>query len=579
VKSSMFPKKESYSQEKYNIVLGQLMSNRKEVHRLKKVLKKFRALSNSRKPVRLYKGTKSKLVRLSAAQRREFHRKAEIISYQIVMTAKLDGYAKSGGGVEFRTIKSVTQSARNIARELLKLSSKTNLTDALVQLTKRTIASHPTIKRCYIPKKGEVNGQRPLGVPPHTVKQIEYIWSVRLDEFLKSQLRYVADNGSTVSLHGYVKGSKTQDARDEILKAITCMNPDESILNGDQSGAFDAMLATMRKQMLQFHQPKCWEALELLAGREVSAKEGAVIGAGNVALSVHTPTEEYYLKKYSNGKAIYQRNTKGNGTPQGGVISPKVYLLAQMDIYRQLADKFSNITIIGYADDVVIIGKTELMDSIKASLMTMSSHVGFQVNASKTYISKDNANFLGWSISKAGWCTDMNQYLSRRKGVDSVVSEVLKYSSMPNYSECPEAQEMANKVIKEYLDKRYRNVLNSSIKPTAETLEKLQIDTAIKLGVLRYYAGTSFSTKDYPELNRVATNPFADKLCRQSKCGKADAMLLTHIPLNSPELKELLSELVNSKESNTIAIEVDKTIFYKEETAKIMMGFDLSMFS
>ena len=115
--------------------------------------------------------------------------------------------------------------------------------------------------------------------------------------------------------------------------------------------------------------------------------------------------------KLKNGELIKSEK----GTPQGGVISPllsNIYLHAFDRIVNNPKGKFakSNIRIVRYADDIVVMGTQRYSREILRYLGLIMYRMGLKINREKTtilHISKSSLHFLGFEFrmirSKFSW--------------------------------------------------------------------------------------------------------------------------------------------------------------------------------
>lgn len=130
------------------------------------------------------------------------------------------------------------------------------------------------------------------------------------------------------------------------------------------------------------------------------------------------------------------------GSPQGGVISP---LLA--NIYLHVLDRLitdeggvyhqSNIRIVRYADDFVLMGKTHYDKRILARLRKTLDRMGLTLNETKTrllHTNKSSLHFLGfefrWIRSKfqwrKGWYTDIRASLASRSKLFRAIRDMFR---------------------------------------------------------------------------------------------------------------------------------------------------------
>ena len=130
------------------------------------------------------------------------------------------------------------------------------------------------------------------------------------------------------------------------------------------------------------------------------------------------------------------------GSPQGGVISP-----LQANIYLHVFDRLitaeggvyqkSNIRIVRYADDFVLMGKTHYHRNLLKRLRETLSRMGLELNETKSkllHTNKSSLYFLGfefrWIRSKfqwrKGWYTDIRPSMKSRTKLFTSIREMLK---------------------------------------------------------------------------------------------------------------------------------------------------------
>jgi len=511
VKKTLFPFKEGYSKVKHRIVLGQMTWLKRQANACLLAIKKFRRLAKNS--------------HLSPSRRKYFARKCSIKRDEYLMLTTTNGYAKSGGGRnnEFQSFKEVGIAAMTISKALMRGKTRNEAINETVALL---VKKYPNITRCYIPKVGEINGQRPLGVPPHFTKMIEYVLSKALDFKLAEVLSSKASEG--IKLFGFKQG----DACWMPMKEVEKLYLDERyncVVALDQSGAYDAAINLLRDMLIREYMPELAEACISMCSRPVTAKTGMRIDTNKQGLefcsSYHDENYEYYLKKFAKVKdvkhSVWQRNIKGFGTPQGGVISPKVFIIIQFAVYKALRDKWGeSIQIVGYADDGVIFCDSNIAEEVKSDYETFSKELGLLVNSGKTHIisheSNLGVNFLGWNISEEGWCVDTEMLMSRLsyKASRLILELFNDVIGKRGFSESHKLQKKAVKM----MQVRMAVVLEDCDRMESNGKTALQ-NWQVELGKFRYTVSPLpellklVTIKGHEaKLGRVKVNPFADKL-------------------------------------------------------------------
>ena len=217
----------------------------------------------------------------------------------------------------------------------------------------------------FIPKAGKINLDkakdfRPISLSSFFLKTAERLVDLEIRSKLDMQ-------GISESQHAYMKGKSTETALHDVVGNIEdSISRKELALVAflDIEGAFnnvtmEAILESLDKQGID-NTLKRWIA-NMLSSRIVSSQ----LGSHNICRATQ------------------------RGTPQGGVISPLLWVLVVNDLLKQLESK--RITSVAYADDVCVIIKgkfvntlTDLMSSALRFMKTWTSTRGLNINASKT---------------------------------------------------------------------------------------------------------------------------------------------------------------------------------------------------
>ena len=256
-------------------------------------------------------------------------------------------------------------------KEKLKLAKMLNLSDS----------SSKPIRRIYIPKPGKVE-KRPLGIPVIKDRALQCLVKYAIEP----QWEAVFEPNS----YGFRPGRSCQDAIEAIRLALR--SGERYILDADIQ--------------------KCFDTID----------HDKLLGKLNTAPTIVTQIEKWLKAKIMEG---YLQRPKGPaitpklGTPQGGVISPllanialhgletavrteyaeNIYSGAKKVGYR---DRYTACTVVRYADDFVIISRTEdEIRKLKSFVRKwLSSEAGLKLSPEKTNITASTKGivFLGFQI-------------------------------------------------------------------------------------------------------------------------------------------------------------------------------------
>lgn len=221
------------------------------------------------------------------------------------------------------------------------------------------------VKVVFIQKAGRAchsvaKDYRPISLSSFLLKTLERL----VEHFIRSRL---TPNQISRAQHAYCKGKSTETALHTIVRCI-----EDSISNHeytlaafiDIEGAFNNVTAT--------------SIIEALKAKDV---ENGICLWVNHMLTSRIVTAEIA------GTSVTR--TVNRGTPQGGVISPLLWLLVVDEILRKLED--AGATVIGYADDLAILVRGKfpdvLSELIERNLLLVKRWAcsrGLGVNAEKT---------------------------------------------------------------------------------------------------------------------------------------------------------------------------------------------------
>ncbi len=330
----------------------------------------------------------------------------------------------------------------------LRMSDMKSLVDKWLEI-------EPNVAARFIPKVGEQSGLRPLGVPGHMSKALETILTPFVDSCM-------VDKVNDIGYYGYKRGHSCHKAIKDLRSQWSSGNYQYAIML-DQSGAFNS-LTPEAKQMAYKMLPKwcqgmvekfterpqfkdireaSWQKIDYKAQLEQINTELAKLeiwGNNPHANKLRQPLQReaqllqetiaqgthsqyvvwytgsksmgystHYIKKYKDGSPVIETIKGLHGTPQGGVLSPRIYMIAQSIAYR----KISGIAGVVYADDAVILTNRDPQEVIQ-ELTIEFAKLGLRINPDKSDISETHAKLLGWSVSKDGITElDAKMYLGR----------------------------------------------------------------------------------------------------------------------------------------------------------------------
>lgn len=228
-------------------------------------------------------------------------------------------------------------------------------------------ASWRNVKVVFIPKAGKIQhctakDYRPISLSSFMLKTLERL----IDEFIRSRL---CDDSISDSQHAYMKGKSVDSALHAVVHHIEkSLSFNDLTLAAflDIEGAFNNVnSAAIRSALIE-------------------------MGIDDPVVNwLMTMLNHRYISSELSGFTIHALATRG--TPQGGVISPLLWLLVVNGILRTL--NASGIKVVAYADDVIIMATGKFIDTVSDvlgnSLKMLSSwakECGLNVNAAKTEI-------------------------------------------------------------------------------------------------------------------------------------------------------------------------------------------------
>ena len=236
---------------------------------------------------------------------------------------------------------------------------------AVKELKRKSYQPLP-LKRIYIPKKS--GKLRPLSIPAIKCRAMQALWH--------SALLPVAEVRADKNAYGFRPKRSAHDAIQQCFNVLARKTSATWVLEGDIKSCFDRI---DHNWLLQ-----------------------------------NIPMDKVILKKFLKAGFI-ENETKHPtelGTPQGGIISPTIAVMALSGLERRLINtndnqrtrKSKKINMITYADDFVVTATSEqlLRDEVIPILREALKEVGLELSSEKTRITQiyEGFDFLGFNIRK-----------------------------------------------------------------------------------------------------------------------------------------------------------------------------------
>lgn len=293
-------------------------------------------------------------MRIAKATRESKHRKAKALQWLLTHSY----YAK------LLAVRRVTQNSGSKTAGVDGIIWKTpkQKMQATATLKRRGYKSLP-LRRIYIPKNGDNNKLRALGIPSMRDRAMQALHLLALEPISES----IADKNA----YGFRPKRSCADAIERCFNVLANKNRAQWILEGDIKSCFDKIN----------HQ---W-------------------------LRDNVPMDKSILNKWLEAGYIDQSQlyATNEGTPQGGIISPTLLTITLHGLENLLktnTKESDKVNLVIYADDFIITGATKeiLEQKVKPLVEKFMKERGLELSQEKTFITHINEgfDFLGFNIRK-----------------------------------------------------------------------------------------------------------------------------------------------------------------------------------
>ena len=218
------------------------------------------------------------------------------------------------------------------------------------------------LRRIHIPKKDPRRGLRPLSIPCISDRAMQALHHLALEP--------IAEERADPNSYGFRPKRSVADAIEQCFVALSRRWSPQWVFEGDIRSCFDKIDHT-------------WIKENILMDHKILGK---FLEAGYMEKGVIYPTS--------------------GGTPQGGVISPTIALMALAGLEKTLKERFkkAKVNVVVYADDCIITCESkELLEQEIIPTVEMFLKIrGLELSKEKSKIThiEDGFDFLGHNIRK-----------------------------------------------------------------------------------------------------------------------------------------------------------------------------------